>query len=142
MKAGIDHIGIFVVGILHDGKGNVLYMRRSEKARDEHNKWNIGAGGTLEVGESLEECLRREVKEEAGADIGTVQYLGYRELMRENNDQKTHWLGHYYKVLVNPVEVKIMEDACDGILWKSFHDMPTPMISLYDDTYEKFKHHF
>ena len=40
MKKGIDCIGIYVVGVCHDGQGNVLYMRRSEKARDEHGKWN------------------------------------------------------------------------------------------------------
>jgi NAD+ diphosphatase len=32
--------------------------------------------GFIEVGESVEECLRREVKEEVGVDIGAVSYFG------------------------------------------------------------------
>lgn len=142
MKPGIDFIGVFAVGICHDGKGNVLYMRRSSKARDEQNKWNIGAGGTLESGETLEQCMRREVREEAGVEVFDIEYIGHREILREKNRQIVHWLGFYYKVLVNPSEVKIMEDSCDDILWQSFHKYPTPIISKHDELYELFKHHF
>lgn len=142
MKQGIDCVGIYVVAVCHDGNGNVLYAHRSQKARDEQNKWNIGAGGTLEVGESLEECMTREMKEEIGAGPIQYSYMVHRELFREHNGIKSHWIGHYFKVLVNPADVVIMEDECDGHLWQSFHEMPTPMMTHYEETYNKFKHHF
>lgn len=142
MKAGVDYVGIYVVSVCHDGEGNVLYTHRSSKARDEQEKWNIGAGGTLEVGESLHECLLRELKEETGADAKEIEYLGHREIFREKGEVKTHWIGHYYKVLVDKDEVRVMEESCDGILWQSFHNHPSPMITKHDEVYELFKHHF
>ncbi len=142
MKAGIDYVGVYVVAVCHDGEGNVLYTHRSSKARDEQEKWNIGAGGTLEVGETLDECLIRELKEETGADAKEIEYLGHRELLREHDGKTSHWIGHYYKVLVDKGTVKIMEDSCDGLLWQSFHDMPDPMITKHNELYELFKHKF
>ena len=142
MKPGKDFIGIFVCGICHDGQGEVLYMHRSQKARDEQGKWNIGAGGTLELGETLESCLIREVKEEVDVDVIEKEHIGHRELLREKDGVSSHWVGHYFKVLVDRTKVKIMEDVFDDILWQSFHDIPTPMISKYDETYELFKHNF
>ena len=142
MKQGVDFVGIFVSGICHDGEGNVLYMHRTEKARDEQNKWNIGAGGTLEVGETLETCLAREVKEETDADIKEKEYIGHREIFREKDGITSHWIGHYFKVLVDRTQVKIVEDLHDSLLWQSFHEMPSPMISHYDQAYKLLKKHF
>ena len=142
MKPGKDFIGIFVCGICHDGQGEVLYMQRSQKARDEQGKWNIGAGGTLELGEKLENCLIREVKEETNADILEKEYIGHREIFREKDGVTSHWIGHYFKVLVDRTQVTIVEDVHDNLLWQSFHTMPEPMISKYDETYELFKKYF
>ncbi len=142
MNPGKDFVGIFVCGICHDEEGNVLYMKRSQKARDEQGNWNIGAGGTLELGETLEVCLSREVKEETDADIIEKEYLGHREIFREKDGIKSHWIGNYFKVLADREQVKIMEDVFDDMLWQSFHDIPTPMISNYDQTYELFKRYF
>ena len=32
--------------------------------------------GFIEVGESVEECLHREVREEVGVDVGDIRYFG------------------------------------------------------------------
>ena len=46
--------------------GRYLMLHRVRKAHDEnHDKW-IGVGGKFEDGESPEECLLREVREESG----------------------------------------------------------------------------
>ncbi len=50
-----------------------LMLHRTKKAGDvNHDKW-IGVGGKFEPGESPEECLLREVKEETGLTL-----TGYR----------------------------------------------------------------
>ena len=51
-------------------------LHRVKKVNDEnHDKW-IGVGGKFEYGESPEECLLREVKEETGLTLKKYQFRG------------------------------------------------------------------
>ncbi len=53
-----------------------LLMHRIVKKNDiNHNKW-IGVGGHFEAGESPEECLLREVKEETGLTLTKYDFRG------------------------------------------------------------------
>jgi len=57
--------------------GNTLMIYRNKKKNDVHEgKWN-GLGGKLENGESPEECVIREVKEESGLDIKCPRLHGF-----------------------------------------------------------------
>jgi ADP-ribose pyrophosphatase YjhB (NUDIX family) len=49
--------------ILRDGAGRILLIRRSDNGR-----WDLPAGA-LELGESVTDCLRREVREETGLEV-------------------------------------------------------------------------
>lgn len=56
--------------------GRTLMIHRVKKENDIHQgKWN-GLGGKLEQGESPEQCIIREVKEESGLDILSPRYHG------------------------------------------------------------------
>ena len=60
--------------VKHDGC--TLMVHRNKKANDIHEgKWN-GLGGKLEVGETPEECVIREVQEESGLLIQNPKYCG------------------------------------------------------------------
>lgn len=53
-----------------------LMLHRTKKEKDEnYDKW-IGVGGKFEEGESPEECLLREVKEETGLTLTRYQFRG------------------------------------------------------------------
>lgn len=53
-----------------------LMLHRTKKVNDEnHDKW-IGVGGKFEEGESPEECMLREVKEETGLTLTAWRYRG------------------------------------------------------------------
>ncbi|MCA9360251.1 NUDIX hydrolase, partial [Candidatus Kaiserbacteria bacterium] len=92
MKKGEDYIGVAVGFRCHDGKGNYLMHRRGSNCRDECGKWDFG-GGALKFGEKIEDGLRREVKEEYGADIISCELLCHRETFREQGGKLTHWVG-------------------------------------------------
>jgi len=56
--------------------GKTLMIHRVKKANDLHaGKWN-GLGGKLEPGESPEQCVIREVREESGLEIVHPRYHG------------------------------------------------------------------
>ena len=56
--------------------GQYLMLHRTVKQNDVNkDKW-IGVGGHFEQGESPEECLLREVKEETGYTLTSWKYRG------------------------------------------------------------------
>lgn len=60
--------------IQQNGKTLMLYRNKKEKDINK-NKW-IGLGGKFEPGESPEECLLREIKEEAGVTLTSYRLHG------------------------------------------------------------------
>ncbi len=58
------------------GEPEVLLLHRVRKKNDlNHDKW-IGIGGKFEEGESPEDCLLREAKEETGLTLTQWRYRG------------------------------------------------------------------
>ena len=59
-----------------ENKHQYLMLHRIKKENDEnHGKW-IGVGGKFEYGESPEDCLIREVREETGYTLLAWKYRG------------------------------------------------------------------
>ncbi len=140
MTKGVDYIAVSVVPFLHDGNGNYLVGLRSDNCRDEQGRWEpLGSGG-LEFGELIEEALVREVMEETGAKPFNFEYLGLREVHREQGDQKTHWLAFDYRAQVNREDVTIMEpEKCVEIRWCTIDEIPEPWHSQFPVFLERYK---
>lgn len=139
MKKGVDYIGITCVFYCHDGKGNFVMHKRSQNCKDEQGVWDVG-GGSLEFGESPEEAVKREVKEEYGVDALNIKFAGVHNVLRENNGQKTHWLALIYLVLVDPKKVKIGEPTkMDELKWFKMWDWPDQIHSQLLWHYELVK---
>ena len=65
--------------------GAYLMLHRVSKKNDEnHGKW-IGVGGHFEKGESPEDCLRREVREETGLELASFRFRGIVTFINEEN---------------------------------------------------------
>ncbi len=124
MKKGIDYIGNTVVFFCHDGKGRFLMGKRSKNARDEQGKWDIGGGG-VELHDTVENTLKKEIKEEYCTDVLGFEMLGFRDVHRVHNGEPTHWIALDFKVLVNPDMVKIGEPhKLDSLEWFALDSMP------------------
>lgn len=60
---------------LEDGDRYLLLHRVKKEQDENHGKW-IGLGGKLEAGESPEDCLLREVREETGLTLTRYRFRG------------------------------------------------------------------
>ncbi|HEY1407157.1 MAG TPA: NUDIX domain-containing protein [Spirochaetota bacterium] len=136
MKKGQDFTGVTVVFQCHDGQGNFLFGKRSANCRDEHGTWDPGGGG-LEFGDTAEETLRKEIREEYGAEVLDFEFLGYRDVLRGSDGQRTHWVALDFKVLVDPKQVRNGEPhKLDEIAWFTLDDLPAPMHSQWPIFFE------
>ncbi len=128
MKPGFDYTGIFVAFLCHDGQGKFLMAKRGMKARDERGTWEFGGGG-IAFGESPEAAVRRELLEEyACKTIHDIRPLQPFSLVREQDEQRTHWIGFPFAVHVDPSEIRINEPECiDSIDWFTLDNLPEPL---------------
>lgn len=91
MQVSIDYIGIGTGGILTNKEGEILLLNR--KKAPESGYWSI-PGGTVEFGETAEEAIVREFKEETGLLCCPTHFLGYYDyiLLAEHR----HWLSLFF----------------------------------------------
>jgi 8-oxo-dGTP diphosphatase len=142
LKKGIDFTGIGICWICLSSEGDFVMQKRGEECRDEQGRWDTG-GGALEFGEEVEERLRKEIKEEFGAKVLNFEFLGYRNVHRKSNKQKTHWLTLDFKVLVDKKQVKNNEPhKFSEICWFNFNNLPQPLHSQLPKFFEKYKKWF
>jgi len=140
MKKGVDYIGITCVFFCHDGKGNVLLHKRSNQCRDEHGRWDCGAGA-LEFGEDPLEAVRREVIEEYLTEPLSIQFVESSNVLREHNGLPTHWIALLYVVELDPSKVGIGEpEKVDEIGWFPAGEFPDPCHSMMDRHFDAVRH--
>jgi 8-oxo-dGTP diphosphatase len=139
MEKGIDFIGVTTVYFCHDGNGKFVMAKRSQQARDEHGRWDIGGGG-LEFGETVEERLRQEIREEYCTEILDFEFLGFRDVHRQHQGKPTHWISLDFKVRVDPEKVKIGEPhKFEAIDWFTLDRLPDNLHSQLPYFFEKYK---
>lgn len=132
MKRGVDYIGVGVgAAIIKDGK--LLITLRSKGAKNERGKWEI-PGGSVEFGETLEQALKREIKEELNIKIEVRELLGVCDHIIPADKQ--HWVSPTFICKIKSGEPKILEqNKCDAIGWFTIKDaekLPLSIITKHD----------
>ena len=139
MKKGIDFTGITVVYCCHDKEGNILLAKRSNNCRDEHGRWDTGGGG-VEFGDKVLETLKKEIAEEYCTDVLDFEFLGYRDVHRKHEGNKTHWIALDFKVLVDRSKVKIGEPhKFDDLGWFKPEELPDNLHSQLPNLLNRYK---
>jgi len=74
-----------------ENSGKYLMLYRNKKKNDPNaGKW-IGIGGKIENGESQEECMLREVREETGIELTKWKYRGIVDFLSDTwDDERMH----------------------------------------------------
>lgn len=131
MKKGVDYIGVTCVFYCHDGKGNLLLHKRSKNCRDEKGRWDCG-GGAMEVEETFEQAVKRELKEEYCCNVLDLKFAGANNVLRKNGREKTHWIALLFAVKVDRKQVKIGDrQKMDAIGWFPQNKFPKPLHSMF-----------
>ena len=135
LRRGIDHIGIGIAVIVHDGNGRILLMKRGPKARDEQGRWDI-CGGAIEFGETIEEAVHRELMEELCTQALELERLTVYDAHREHEGQPTHWVQIIHAARVDPASVKIGEPhKITDVSWFTSDALPDPLHSQFSKSY-------
>ena len=141
MRKGLDYIGVNCAFICHDGQGNILMHKRSKNCRDEHGRWDCGAG-SMEFGETFEETVHREVVEEYGAKPLEIKFIATKNFLREHNGETTHWLCNLHFVQVDRTQVHIAEPhKVDELGWFTLDNLPEPLHSAAPWGFEMLRKH-
>ncbi|MEM3378643.1 MAG: NUDIX hydrolase [Candidatus Bathyarchaeia archaeon] len=118
--------------IIKDGK-ILLEKRKSAPAKGE---WSV-PGGLVELGESIEQAVIREVKEETGLDVASPRLVDVIDhiSLDEKGAVKYHFVIIDYFVSVTGGELRAASDA-DDLKW-----VPLDEVEQYDLT-ESFRRFF
>lgn len=117
------------VGALILNEKGELFLMRSHKWRDRY----VVPGGHIELGESLEEALRREIVEETGLDVFDVEFLCFQEFIYDESFWKRrHFIFFDYVCRTADTEVRLNDEA-QAYLWVS----PQEALELPVDSYTR-----
>ena len=103
-----------VAGIVVRGKELLLVQRGREPAK---GKWGI-PGGVVEVGETIEEALVREVREETDCECRVLKHLTTFDSIRRDPDGRVHWHYVLFEYLCEYLSGEpIASDDADEVRW-------------------------
>ena len=81
------------------------------------NKYTL-PGGHIEVGETMKEAVKREVKEEVGLDVEVVEFLLMQEaIFAKEFWKKKHFIFFDFFCRVGDQEVKLDNDELQDFVW-------------------------
>jgi 8-oxo-dGTP diphosphatase len=141
-KIGFDYVGITTPFYCVDDQGRILMHQRTAQSRDEHGRWDTGAG-KLELELSLEENVVQEVLEEYGCKGEIIEQLPAHDIFREQNGVKTHWIAIPFFIKINPVEVKNCEPhKIENLTWYPLDNLPEPLHTGFAYTFNRYKKYF
>lgn len=135
MQPGIDYVGVGTCAVCHDGQGRVFLNKRSRKCRDEWGRWD-NSGGKVEFGETPDECMVRELREEYGCSPIKWQKGAFVNTIRINNGVKTHWVILTYLVQIDPQHACNHEpEKFEEVGWFSLTELPDNMHSKFEEDF-------
>jgi 8-oxo-dGTP diphosphatase len=125
------------MGVIIVKNGKVLLGKR--KGSHGEGKW-CAPGGHLEVGETWEECAKRETLEEVGIKINNVRFAA---ATNDIFNSEKHYVTIYVTAEQESGEVSLMEpDKCEKWEWFSWDNLPEPMflswVNLLKQGYNPF----
>lgn len=117
--------------------GALILNRKGEMLLVKSRKWgdrHTIAGGHVEVGETLEDALKREIKEEVGLDVFGVRFLMVQEaIFSKEFWKRRHFIFFDFVCKCRNEEVTVDGDEIQDFQWVE----PKRALGLRLDTYTR-----
>ncbi|MCU0914434.1 MAG: NUDIX domain-containing protein [Planctomycetes bacterium] len=106
------------VGALIFNPEGKLFLMSSHKWR---GKWVV-PGGHIELGERMEDALRREVKEETNLDIHDLEFICFQEFLYDERFWKpSHFIFFDYAGRTESTDVRLNDEAQEYV-WATLEE--------------------
>jgi nucleoside triphosphatase len=118
-----------VGGLVFNPEGK-LFLMRSHKWR---NMYTV-PGGHIELGEEMEQTLKREVKEETNLDIFDIELITHQEFIFDDQFwKKRHFIFFDFSAKTESTEV-ILNDEAQNYIWVSLDKVFDLKLDKYTKT--------
>lgn len=115
------------VGALIFNREGKLFLMCSHKWK---GKWVV-PGGHIELGERMEDALRREVREETNLDIYDIEFICFQEFVYDDRFWKpSHFIFFDYACRTDSTDVKLNEEA-EEYAWVALDEALTWPVEHY-----------
>lgn len=127
-------VGAFII----DSEDRIFLGKRSKSVDLNPGRWE-SSGGKVEFGETLTECLQREIREEHGVEIAVGEMIGIVEYIVPDKNQ--HWVGPAYVCKITSGTPRIMEpDKCEQIGWFTLEEaLQLPLTPFAERDLENYR---
>lgn len=120
------------------------FLLEYSKWPTENDRFYTPLGGQIKYGEYGEDTIRREIKEEIGAEVHNIRYLGTIENIFEVSDDIGHEIvlvyqaefvdsSFYKKSIIQGIETEIEPPLPVVAYWKTLDEIEQENIPLYPD---------
>ena len=133
------HILVAVGAVIEDDGGRILLVKhKQERGGYWQGKW-ICPGGKLEVGEEIEEGIKREVKEETNLEVELITPLvTFDRIVKVDGKTSLHVIYIDYVARLIGGELKVGSDAGEA-LWVEKKSISKMWQELHEDTQRLLK---
>lgn len=131
----VDPRIIPAAGVVLEKDGKILLLKR--KVEPEMGKWCL-PGGHIDFGETPEETVKREVKEETGLDADDFKLICYQTEMGEYKGTEQHYVAFFFSGKASGEE-QPCPDEVEEIKWFALEEaMKIDLAFSHNEVLEKY----